>query len=143
LHGLHFVFVRPSFRISRHPSCLCPIESALSNPINLVNPIPLLAPVATNLVTLYGVWIGNWIYSELAECNYKKLREFLWVIHSKTYFNYSTYKVFSVYPSRCSVVASIGGRSSSSGFKNYPRAQLQTSHSNSSKRLNFSTSLTH
>jgi hypothetical protein len=48
-----------------------------------------------------------------------------------------------VFTSRCSVAASNGGRSPSSGFTNCPRAQLPTSHSNSLQWLNCSSPLTH
>jgi hypothetical protein len=47
-----------------------------------------------------------------------------------------------VFTSHRSVVASNGGRSPSSAFPNYPWPQLLASHSNSSQRLNFSSSLT-
>jgi hypothetical protein len=40
-------FARPSFLLATHTSCLSATESALSNPFNLVNPIPLLTPVVT------------------------------------------------------------------------------------------------
>jgi hypothetical protein len=46
-----------------------------------------------------------------------------------------------VFISRCLVTVSKGGRSPSSGFRNYPRPWLSVSNSNSSKRLNISTSL--
>jgi hypothetical protein len=53
----------------------------------------------------------------------------------------------TVFTSRCSVVASNGGLSASSGFPNCPRPQLPASHSNSSEQLNSSgyliNSLTH
>jgi hypothetical protein len=48
-----------------------------------------------------------------------------------------------VFNSRCSVATSNGGRSLSSWFPNWPRLQLPASHSNSSQRLNLSSSLTH
>jgi hypothetical protein len=48
-----------------------------------------------------------------------------------------------VFASCCSVAASNGGRSTSSGFPNHLRPQLQASHSNSSQRLNLSSSLSH
>jgi hypothetical protein len=48
-----------------------------------------------------------------------------------------------VFDSRCSVAASNGGRSPSSGFLIYPRHQLPGSHRNSSQRLNLSSSLNH
>jgi hypothetical protein len=47
-----------------------------------------------------------------------------------------------VFTSRCSVTTSNSGRSPSSLLPNYLRFQLQASHSNSSQRLNLSTSLT-
>jgi hypothetical protein len=48
-----------------------------------------------------------------------------------------------VFISRCSVAASNGWRSPSSGFPNYPRSQLPASNSNSSQGLNPSSPLTH
>jgi hypothetical protein len=45
--------------------------------------------------------------------------------------------------SRCLVAASNGRRFLSCGFPNYPRPQLPAPHSNSSQRLNRSSSLTH
>jgi hypothetical protein len=45
--------------------------------------------------------------------------------YSKDHCNYSTHKVFLVFPSHCSVAASNGGRSSYSGFPNCPRPRLQ------------------
>jgi hypothetical protein len=48
-----------------------------------------------------------------------------------------------VFTSRCSVPASNGGRSASSGYPNYSRPQLPASQSKNSQRLNLSSSLTH
>jgi hypothetical protein len=45
------------------PFCLDPIYSL--NPIDFFNPIPLLTPYVTCLVTIDGYGIGNWIYSTL------------------------------------------------------------------------------
>jgi hypothetical protein len=56
---------------------------------------------------------------------------------------HTLYSVHShVFTSRCSVAASNGGRSPSSGFLNYPRPKLSASHSISS-RLNASSPLIH
>jgi hypothetical protein len=48
-----------------------------------------------------------------------------WVTHSKDHCNYSTHKVFSVFPSHCSVVAFNSGRSRYSVFPKCPQPQLQ------------------
>jgi hypothetical protein len=48
-----------------------------------------------------------------------------------------------VFTSSCSVAASNGGRSPFSGFPNSPRPKLPASNSNSTQRLNRSSSLTH
>jgi hypothetical protein len=47
-----------------------------------------------------------------------------------------------LFTSRCSVAASNSGRSPYSGFPNYTWPQLPASSSNSSQRLNISSSLT-
>jgi hypothetical protein len=60
----------------------------------------------------------------------------LYVVHSKDHWNYSTYKVFSEYPSHCLVSASNSGLSPYSGFSSGPRPQLPASPSNSSQQLN-------
>jgi hypothetical protein len=49
----------------------------------------------------------------------------------------------TVITSRCLAAAFKGGRSPCCGFHNYPRPQLLTSHTNSSKQLNPSGYLTH
>jgi hypothetical protein len=92
-------------------------------------------------VTIDSVWIGNWIHWTLTERTYKNLRQSHWVTRSKYHCNYSTRKVLSDFPSRCSVAASNGRRSPSSGFPNDPRSQLPASHSNNSQRLTLSSSL--
>jgi hypothetical protein len=89
-------------------------------------------------VTIDGVWI----YWTLTECNYKWLRHSHWVTRSKNYCNHRTHKVFPVFLNRCSVEASNGRRSPSSGFPNCPQTQLPDSHSNRSQRPNLSSSLT-
>jgi hypothetical protein len=73
-------------------------------------------------VTIGTVWIGSVITWTLTERNYKWLRQFHWVIHSKVYCNYSTHKVFSAVISRCLVTTSNGRRIPSSGFPKCPRA---------------------
>jgi hypothetical protein len=72
-------------------------------------------------VTRQEVWIGNWIYWTLTLVrttnNYDNLTE----LHSKDHCNYSTHKVFSVFPSRCLIAATNGGHTSSSWFSQlYP-----------------------
>jgi hypothetical protein len=68
LTWLPFFLARPSFLLARQPSCLSSIESVLSSPINLVNPIPLQTPVVTCMsVTIDGVWIRNRIYCTLIQ----------------------------------------------------------------------------
>jgi hypothetical protein len=52
------------------------------------------------------------------------------------------YQFVTVFICLCLVAASNGERSTSCGFPNYPRPQLPASHSNSSQRLNCSSSLT-
>jgi hypothetical protein len=54
-----------------------------------------------------------------------------------TFYCYTHTRVHSqVFTIRCSVAASNGGRSTSSGFQNCPRPQLPASYSNSSQGLN-------
>jgi hypothetical protein len=57
------------------------------------------------------------------------------VTHTHTHSHTSVHS--HVISSRCSVAASNSGRSPSSGFPNYPRRQLPSSHSKSSQRLNL------
>jgi hypothetical protein len=64
----------------------------------------------------------------------------LTVTHSKDHCNYGTHKAFSVFTSRCVVVASNGGRCPWSGFPNCARPQLPTSH-NSNSQLKSKTEL--
>jgi hypothetical protein len=74
-------------------------------------------------VTIDGVWIGNRICWTL-----KKLQITTTVSLSYTlqnHCNYTTYKIFSLFPSRCSVAASINVSSLYSGFPNSSRPQLQ------------------
>jgi hypothetical protein len=67
-------------------------------------------------VAIDGSWIDDRIYWTL------------WYTHTSVHSH--------VFISRCSVAASNGGRSPSSGFPNCPRPQLPASHSSSSQRLN-------
>jgi hypothetical protein len=64
----------------------------------------------------------------LTERNYTQLRQSPSVTHPKDYCNYSTLKVFSVFPSRCLVQASNRGRSTYSGLPKYTWPQPQASH---------------
>jgi hypothetical protein len=79
----------------------------------------------TYLVTRHVVWIGKRICWTR---NYKYLRQYHCVTHSKDHCNYSTREVSSVFTSRCLVVAFNGERSPSTGFLNCPRPQLPASH---------------
>jgi hypothetical protein len=45
--------------------------------------------IVTILVTICGIWIGDWIYWPLTGRNYKQLRQFHWVTHSKDHCNHS------------------------------------------------------
>jgi hypothetical protein len=66
-------------------------------------------------------------------------RDYTLLLHTHTIT-----RVYShVFTRPCSVAASNGGRSLSSGFPNYPRPQLPASNSKSSQRLNLSSPLTH
>jgi hypothetical protein len=98
--------------------------------------------LASVIVTIDGVSIGNWIYWPLGmviTSNYSALpnscTRLLTTAHTKTFQS-------DVFTSRCLVAASNGGRSPYSGFPNYPRPQLPSSHSNSSQRPNCSSPLT-
>jgi hypothetical protein len=83
-------------------------------------------------VTIDEFWIDDRIYWTLW---YSAWLHF--TIHRYTHNSIHSY----VFISRCSVAAFNGRRSPSSGFPNYPRPQLPASHSNSSQRLNLSSSL--
>jgi hypothetical protein len=76
-------------------------------------------------ITIDGVWFHNRIYWTLTLVttnHYDSLTEFF------QRCNWSTYKVFSVFTSRCLVAASNGGLFPSSGFPNCLRPQLPASH---------------
>jgi hypothetical protein len=68
------------------------------------------------------VWIDNRIYWTLTEHNYKHLRQSYWVAHTRDHCSYNTHNGFSVFTSRCLVVASNGWRSTSSGYPDYSTA---------------------
>jgi hypothetical protein len=69
--------------------------------------------------------------------------ELLHTAHDCTVHCYTHFRVHShVFSNRWLVAVSNGGRSSYSGFPNYPRPQLPASNSNGSQRLNCSSSLT-
>jgi hypothetical protein len=85
-------------------------------------------------VTIDGFWIDDRIYWTLWYSEWLHFK-----LHCYTHAHTSVHS--HVFTSRCSVAASNSGRSASSGFPNYLRPLLQTSHSYSSQRLNLSSSL--
>jgi hypothetical protein len=62
-------------------------------------------------------------------------------LHLTNHYHRQTGVHSLVFTSRCSVAASNGGCSPSSGFPNYPQPQLPASNSNGSLGLNLSSSL--
>jgi hypothetical protein len=85
-------------------------------------------------VTKYGFWINDLVYWTLWYSALTALYNSLLHTH--------TIVPSHVFTSRCSVAASNGRHSPSSGFPNYPLPQLSASHSNGSQWLNLSSSLT-
>jgi hypothetical protein len=83
-------------------------------------------------VTIHGFWIDDGFIAHFDTARDYNL-QFI-ILHTSVYSHMCT--------SRCSVAAFNGERSPSSGFPNYLRPQLPPSHSNSSKRLNISSSPT-
>jgi hypothetical protein len=71
-------------------------------------------------VTIDGVWISNWIYWTVT------LRYSSWLYFTIHYYTHTSVHIH-VFTSRCSVAASNGGRSPSSGFPKCPRHQLPAS----------------
>jgi hypothetical protein len=86
-------------------------------------------------VTIDKFWIDDWIYWTLWYSTWTTLYNSLLPTEASVHSH--------VFTSCCSVAASNGGRSPSSGSQNYSRPQLPASHSNSSWELNLSSSLTH
>jgi hypothetical protein len=86
-------------------------------------------------VTIDGFWIHNRIYRTNW---YSVSLHFTLHYYIHTHTNVHSH----VFTSRCSVSASNGGRFLSIGYPNYPRTQLPASKSNTSQRLNLSSSLT-
>jgi hypothetical protein len=80
-------------------------------------------------VSVEGFWIDDWIYWILM-CRVEYISRFT-IAHS----------LASTVSNRCSVAASNGRHSHSSGFPNCPQPQISASHSNTS-RLNLSSSQT-
>jgi hypothetical protein len=87
-------------------------------------------------VTIDGFWIDDRDYWTLW---YRAWLHF--TVHYYTHTHTHTSVHSHIFTSRCSVATSNGGRSPCSGFPHYPRPQLPVSHSNSSQRLNLSSSL--
>jgi hypothetical protein len=85
-------------------------------------------------VTIDWVWIDDRIYRRLWYSE--------WLHFTIHYYTHTHNCVHSyVFTSRFSVAVSKGGHSPSSGFPQYLRLQLPDSHSNSSQRLNPTSSL--
>jgi hypothetical protein len=102
--------------------------------------IPLLTPVVkwTDYRQDFGLMIGFVEHFLNVTTNNYSLS---YTLHS--HCKLSRHKIFSVFPRRCSVAASNGRCSPSSGFPNCPLPQLPSSHSNGSQQLSLISPLTH
>jgi hypothetical protein len=87
-------------------------------------------------VTLDAVWNGTQIYSSLTTSNYKQGLCSHFSTHVTDHIGHArSFQSVTVFTGRCSIAASNGGRSPSSGFPKYPRHQLPASQSKSSRQL--------